>query len=58
MLEQRVCKAQKTPLQQSPEASNLNPIVAVMPFVAQALQRWQKWYLSGQQAAVCASNTI
>jgi len=50
MLEQRVGKAQKTqkiPLQQSPEASNLNPIVAVIPFAAQALKRWQKWYLSG-----------
>jgi len=44
-----VCNAQKTPkkpLQRSTEVSNLNPIVAVMPFAAQALQRWQKWYLS------------
>jgi len=44
MLEQRVCKAQKTqkiPLQRSTEATNLNPIGAVIPFVAQAWQRWQ-----------------
>jgi len=37
----------KKPLQRSTEASNLNPIGAVMPFAAQALQRGQKWYLSG-----------
>jgi len=37
----------KKPLQQSPKATNLNPIAAVIPFAAQALQRWQKWYLSG-----------
>jgi len=38
---------QKKPSQQSPKATNLNPIAAVIPFAAQALQRWQKWYLSG-----------
>jgi len=33
--------------QKKTKATNLNPIVAVIPFAAQALQRWQKWYLSG-----------
>jgi len=40
-------KLPKKTLQRSTEATNLNPIAAVMPFAAQALQRWQKWYLSG-----------
>jgi len=51
MLEQCVCNSQK-PWQRSTEVSmpiaiGINPIVAVIPFAAQALQRWQKWYLSG-----------